>query len=187
MEAFLSKYGMDSVDGGSLSIGEDWKGFESNYGAPSFYIPDEATEWESFDPSINMMINREDNEMMMKKDPTLTYHQHPLSDRKFSVPLYSGTDERSGKGKNGGNNNGNGNVKMRDKNNAAPSRPSSLIETGGPEMKEMKVFEIGNLGDHGGRHRGGLGGPSSSHSNSTSRGSSQVTRLFNNIFAILQL
>jgi len=45
-------------------------------------------------------------------------------------------------------------------------------------MKEMKVFEIGNLGDHGGRHRGGLGGPSSSHSNSTSRGSSQVTRLF---------
>jgi len=51
MEAFLSKYGMDSVDGGSLSIGEDWKGFESNYGAPSFYIPDEATEWESFDPS----------------------------------------------------------------------------------------------------------------------------------------
>jgi len=92
-----------------------------------------------------------------------------LSDRKFSVPLYS-TDDRSVKGKSGVNGS-NGSVKLRDKNNAAPSRPSSLIETGGPEMKEMKVFEIGNLGDHGGRHRGA---PSSS--NSTSRGSSQVTQ-----------
>ena len=165
MESFLSKYGCDSIDGSSLSGLEDWRGFESNYGAPSFYIPDEATEWESFDPSINMKEE-------IKKDASLIYHQHPLSDRKFSVPLYSSGDERNGKGKNG--NGSSGNVKMRDKNNAAPSRPSSLIETGGPEMKEMKVFEIGNLGDHGGRHRGGLGGQSSSHSNSTSRGSSQV-------------
>jgi hypothetical protein len=169
MESFLSKYGCDSIDGTSLSGLEDWRGFESNYGAPSFYIPDEVTEWESFDPSVNDVGMKEET----KKDASLMYHQHSLSDRKFSVPLYSSGDERHGKGKNGGNGSS-GNVKMRDKNNAAPSRPSSLIETGGPEMKEMKVFEIGNLGDHGGRHRGGLGGQSSS--NSTSRGSSQVTK-----------
>lgn len=166
METFLSKYGVDSVDGSSLSAAEDWRGFDSNsFGVPSFYIPDEATEWESFDPAIN--INRDDDDDVTKKDPSLIFHQHPLSDRKFSVPLYS-TDDRSGKAKLGSSSSS-GNVKMRDKNNAAPSRPSSLIETGGQEMKEMKVFEIGNLGDHGGRHRGPL-----SSSSSTSRGSSQV-------------
>jgi len=41
-------------------------------------------------------------------------------------------------------------------------------------MKEMKVFEIGNLGDHGARRRGRHGVQSTSHSNSTSLGSSQV-------------
>jgi hypothetical protein len=118
MEAFLSKYGCDSIDGASLSAADDWRGFESNsFGAPSFYIPDESTEWESFDPS--MPDPREDE---MKKEPALVFHQHPLSDRKFSVPLYS-TDDRTGKGKNGVSGS-NGSVKLRDKNNAAPSRPS---------------------------------------------------------------
>ena len=167
IDAFLSKYGCDSIDGAAFSSAADeWRSFESSssFGSPSFYIPDEATEWESFDPSMNDITR---NDEIGKKEPPLVFHQHPLSDRKFSVPLYS-TDDRSGKGKSGVNGS-NGSVKLRDKNNAAPSRPSSLIETGGPEMKEMKVFEIGNLGDHGGRHRGA---PSSS--NSTSRGSSQV-------------
>ena len=118
MDAFLSKYGCDSIDGTIVSSSEDWRSFDSNsssYGAPSFYIPDEATEWESFDPSINSA------EDLMKKDPTLVYHQHPLSDRKFSVPLYN--DDSRGKGKATGNGSSStGNVKMRDKNNAAPSR-----------------------------------------------------------------
>ena len=59
-------------------------------------------------------------------------------------------------------------VKMRDskKNNAAPSRPSSLIETG--NGTELKIFEMGHLGDHGGRMH---------ISASTSRGSSQADLL----------
>ena len=61
-------------------------------------------------------------------------------------------------------------VKMRGdnngkKNNVAPSRPSSLIETGAGT--ELKVFEMGHLGDHPGRHI----------SASTSRGSSQADLL----------
>ena len=121
MDAFLSKYGCDSIDGTIVSSSEDWRSFDSNsssYVAPSFYIPDEATEWESFDPAINSA------EDLMKDPPTLVYHSHPLSERKFSVPLYN--DESRGKGNKGTGNgscsSGSGNVKMRDKNNAAPSR-----------------------------------------------------------------
>ena len=72
-----------------------------------------------------------------------------------------------------------GDIKMRDKTgNSAPSRPSSLIETG-MAGQELKVFEIGNLGDQ--THR--LGVPGSYHhhhhpdSSVTSRGSSQADLL----------
>lgn len=87
----------------------------------SFFLPTESSEWESFDP---------------KESPN-------LSDRKFSVPIYS---EDSGPSS----------VKMREnkKNNVAPSRPSSLIETGAGT--ELKVFEMGHLGDHPGRHISGI-------------------------------
>merc|ERR1719234_290422 len=51
-----------------------------------------------------------------------------IPDRKFSVPAYN---EAS--------------VKLRDKRDTMPSRPSSLIESS--EQKDLKIFEIGNLGD----------------------------------------
>lgn len=131
----------------------------------TFYIPAESTEWESFDPSA---VFRPDS-----TTPTNGFGGHnssskdfpqaaPLKDRKYSVPIYStrtGHDDSSG-------HNGSG-VKMRENknSNSAPSRPSSLIETGAGT--ELKVFEMGHLGDHGGR---GV-------STSTSRGSSQADLL----------
>lgn len=51
-----------------------------------------------------------------------------FSDRKFSVPAFNEQ-----------------NVKLRDKRDNMPSRPSSLIESS--EQRDLKIFEIGNLGD----------------------------------------
>merc|ERR1719264_970155 len=51
-----------------------------------------------------------------------------LPDRKYSVPAFN---EAS--------------VKLRDRKDNVPSRPSSLIESS--EQKDLKIFEIGNLGD----------------------------------------
>ena len=72
-----------------------------------------------------------------------------IPDRKFSVPAYN---EAS--------------VKLRDKRDMMPSRPSSLIESS--EQKDLKIFEIGNLGDE---RRLLL------HSNSISQSSSQADLL----------
>ena len=72
-----------------------------------------------------------------------------IPDRKFSVPVYNDVA-----------------VKLRDKKDNVPSRPSSLIESS--DQKDMKIFEIGNLGDN---NRLVLG------SNSTSRSSSQADLL----------
>ena len=123
--------------------------------SPAMYLPEESTEWESFDPSTPFtppMAARSVNNNSLKP-------QAP-KDRKFSVPIYSEVkdeDDRSNE------------VKMRDKKsqNAAPSRPSSLIETSTLGAGELKVFEIGNLGE---RQNVIL-------SNSTSRGSSQADLL----------
>lgn len=106
-----------------------------------FFLPEDSTEWESFDPSTPSEV------MTFAKSKAII-----KNDRKFSVPTYSCNDHANG-------------VKMRDKKdqNAAPSRPSSLIESG---ASDLKVFEIGNLGEH----RPIL-------SNSTSRGSSQADLL----------
>jgi hypothetical protein len=76
IDAFLSKFGCDAIDGASLSGAEDWRGYDG-FGAPSFYIPDEATEWESFDPSIS-------REEELKKDPAMVFHQVSISAQKFS-------------------------------------------------------------------------------------------------------
>ena len=76
-------------------------------------------------------------------------------ERKYSVPAYPSQENK------------NSSVKMRDKTNSVPSRPSSLIETGG---QELKVFEIGNLGNTGQTHH-------HPPSTSTSRGSSQADLL----------
>ena len=85
-----------------------------------------------------------------------SYESVPIPDRKYSVPIYSDSTDSGHP------------VKMRDnkKNNAAPSRPSSLIETGAGT--ELKVFEMGHLGD-----------PDRNRviSASTSRGSSQADLL----------
>ncbi|XP_059082118.1 uncharacterized protein LOC131879738 isoform X3 [Tigriopus californicus] len=106
-----------------------------------FFLPEDSTEWESFDPSTPSEV------MTFAKSKAII-----KNDRKFSVPTYSSNDHANG-------------VKMRDKKdqNAAPSRPSRLIESG---ASDLKVFEIGNLGEH----RPLL-------SNSTSRGSSQADLL----------
>merc|ERR1712123_497353 len=72
-----------------------------------------------------------------------------LPDRKFSVPAYNESA-----------------VKLRDKKDNVPSRPSSLIESS--DQKDLKIFEIGNLGDN---NRLML------NSNSTSQSSSQADLL----------
>ena len=53
-----------------------------------------------------------------------------LPDRKYSVPSFNENT-----------------VKLRDRKDNLPSRPSSLIESS--EQKDLKIFEIGNLGDSG--------------------------------------
>ena len=51
-----------------------------------------------------------------------------MPDRKYSVPAFNESA-----------------VKLREKKDNVPSRPSSLIESS--EQKDLKIFEIGNLGD----------------------------------------
>merc|ERR1719193_2037747 len=75
-----------------------------------------------------------------------------IPDRKFSVPAYNEST-----------------VKLRDKKDNVPSRPSSLIESS--DQKDLKIFEIGNLGDN---NRLIL------NSNSTSQSSSQADLLDSN-------
>jgi hypothetical protein len=75
-----------------------------------------------------------------------------IPDRKFSVPAYNEST-----------------VKLRDKKDNVPSRPSSLIESS--DQKDLKIFEIGNLGDN---NRLML------NSNSTSQSSSQADLLDSN-------
>ena len=118
---------------------------ESNVNAEStsLYIPDESSEWQSFNAiGVNTSLTSTPTNKATTTPMSISLTlPTPSPDRKYSVPAYSTPD---------GNN---PNVKMRDKTNSVPSRPSSLIEAGGPELKELKVFEIGNLGDHGGRDR----------------------------------
>jgi len=170
----------------------------------SLYMPEEASEWQSITsptpaaPSSVRSLNATPTNA-----PHILQHSTPLSslqplpspssssgptppaavpvDRKYSVPAYP-HHHQDGNSSGGAGGGGNG-VKMRDKTNSIPSRPSSLIETGGPEMKELKVFEIGNLGD-GGRghhHHHSVGHHHHHHhhpnSGSTSRGSSQADLL----------
>ena len=113
-----------------------------NTDSTSLYIPDESSEWQSFNEIgvPTSLTSTPTNKAIIPMSVSLTLPT-PSPDRKYSVPAYSTPDGS------------NPNVKMRDKTNSVPSRPSSLIEAGGPELKELKVFEIGNLGDHGGRDR----------------------------------
>ena len=130
----------------------------------SFFLPSESAEWESFDPQEIILppANPSNQSTPNNSFPEKTTRQNSHSDRKYSVPIYGSdvTDSSTDRS-------GNSVVRMRDnkKNNVAPSRPSSLIETGAGT--ELKVFEMGHLGDHPGRHI----------SASTSRGSSQADLL----------
>ena len=67
-----------------------------------------------------------------------------LPDRKYSVPAFNESA-----------------VKLREKKDNVPSRPSSLIESS--DQKDLKIFEIGNLGDN---NRLLLGSASTSQSSS---------------------
>ena len=67
-----------------------------------------------------------------------------VPDRKYSVPAFNESA-----------------VKLREKKDNVPSRPSSLIESS--EQKDLKIFEIGNLGDN---NRLLLGSASTSQSSS---------------------
>ena len=114
-----------------------------NAESTSLYVPDESSEWQSFNAiGVNTSLTSTPANKATTTPMSISLTlPTPSPDRKYSVPAYSTPD---------GNN---PNVKMRDKTNSVPSRPSSLIEAGGPELKELKVFEIGNLGDHSGRDR----------------------------------
>ena len=117
---------------------------ENDINSSSFYIPDEPPDWQSFNPgNVPNSLTSTPASTKVTSTPMSTSLSLPTPspDRKYSVPAYSTP------------NGNNPNVKMRDKTNSVPSRPSSLIEAGGPELKELKVFEIGNLGDHSGRDR----------------------------------
>jgi hypothetical protein len=158
-KAFVSSSWMD--EGSSLA--------ECTNSGAGFYLPEDSTEWESFDPSTPFStpvttINRQDKNML-KPNGTLA-----MKDRKYSVPIYN-TMQNDPSNVNDNSNSSGKDVKMRDRKskNAAPSRPSSLIETStsGAGGNELKVFEIGNLGE---RNAMIL-------SNSTSRGSSQADLL----------
>lgn len=68
-----------------------------------------------------------------------------FKDRKFSVPVFgsSGNPSQLSSGSSADTSSATS-VRMRDKTNSVPSRPSSLIES--EQKKELKVFEVGNLG-----------------------------------------
>ena len=95
----------------------------------SLYIPDDSADWQSFNEinvptSLTSTPSNKSTTTPMSVSLTLPT---PSPDRKYSVPAYSTPDGS------------NPNVKMRDKTNSVPSRPSSLIEAGGPELKELKI------------------------------------------------
>ncbi len=111
---------------------------ESLADKPFFYLPEESTEWERIEPNEADCFKANVN-----SSPTSFAREHH---RKFSVPVYPTATGMTGNhiadASSGGESSG---VKMRSKKdaNAAPSRPSSLIET----SSQAKAFEIGNLGD----------------------------------------
>ena len=142
--------------GDKTFITSNW--LEDKSPAAGIYLPEESTEWESFDPSTPFTPPTPARSASNNNN-SLKPQQQALKDRKFSVPIYSAEAKDEA-----------GEVRLRDKKsqNAAPSRPSSLIETSTLGAGcELKVFEIGNLGE---RQNAVL-------SNSTSRGSSQADLL----------
>ena len=166
--SFMSQSNMEEFSCASFQLGESagnfsWLEESLQASKPFFYLPEESTEWESFDPAETDFSNF--NRMATPG------HRGGASDqqhRKFSVPVYSS----AGVGGGGGVQGAGGEVKMRDKKrdgNTAPSRPSSLVETSSSDIK--RAFEMGHLGEH-------RSAANTVHSSSTnSRGSSQADLL----------
>ncbi len=131
---------------------------------PFFYLPEESTEWESFDPGETDFSNF--SRMPVTSSPAPAPREKL---RKYSVPVYpNGKEDKQDTGQAAAG--GADDVKLRDKKdiNMAPSRPSSLVET---TSLEVKVFEMGHLGDR--EHRANTVLSSSTNS----RGSSQADLL----------
>jgi hypothetical protein len=136
---------------------------ESSAKACDQYFPEDSTEWESFDPSTPYTTTP-----TLSSKNILKPQMNLMKDRKYSVPIYSESSPSKEDGRSNAKD-----VKMRDRKNqnAAPSRPSSLIETSTSGAgNELKIFEIGNLGER----------QNMIMSNSTSRGSSQADLLMDN-------
>ncbi len=147
----------------SFRLGERTSNFswleESAVGPPKqpfFYLPEESTEWESFDPADATTTTHAQSvgsRMMMTVAAAampmpVTSSPAPNSratmaakGRKFSAPVYSSSGRTAAaRGEEGG-------VRMREKDDCSkvPSRPSSLVE-GADGSERAKAFEVGNLG-----------------------------------------
>ena len=123
-------------------VSASWLEESNAAGQPPLFMPEESAEWESFDPAEVV------GPSAGKKDPFMAHSviqgTSKLTDRKFSVPIYHVGGESTGVVSP---------VKLREKKdpNAAPSRPSSLIENSALNQ-EIKVFEIGLLGNNASNH-----------------------------------
>merc|ERR1712223_1458090 len=176
-ERWESRSSLTTTPTSSVASNETVKFFESQNSKASFFLPSESEEWESFEPnefippaptSSNQSTPKNSKNQIPESTNMIPSNSGivGIPDRKYSVPInfahHDVTDDciadSQTRVKMRGDNNGK-------KNNVAPSRPSSLIETGAGT--ELKVFEMGHLGDHPGRHI----------SASTSRGSSQADLL----------
>ncbi len=147
----------------SFRLGERANNFswleESAVGPPKqpfFYLPEESTEWESFDPADATTTTHAQSvgsRMMMTVAAAampmpVTSSPAPNSratmaakGRKFSAPVYSSSGRTAAaRGEEGG-------IRMREKDDCSkiPSRPSSLVE-GADGSERAKAFEVGNLG-----------------------------------------
>jgi len=123
----------------------------------SNFLPEGSAEWESFDPAEPLLGGQQVLPPPTFADPVPA----ALASRKFSAPASNATG---------------GEVRMRERGNVQPSRPSSMIE--GQVVSQAASQHVEG---HGGHMRafemGHLGGDRLLHSGSTSRGSSQADLL----------
>ncbi len=134
---------------------------------PLFYLPEESTEWESFDPSETEFtnFNRQAAALPMTSSPMPTPSPAPAHRsaadpfRKYSVP--SDRDRAREKKREG---------------NSVPLRPCSLVELGATDI--AAAFEVGRLGAR--SSTAGAGAADGEHrisSSTNSQGSSQADLL----------
>ncbi len=170
-ESMVKQSNVEEFCSASFRVGEMANNFswleESMAGnkQPFFFLPEESSEWESFDPA-DAEYSSAHQEVPVTSSPASAPRASAMDHhRKFSVPVYSSNCSSQGAGHQGSRD-----VKMREKKdgNTAPSRPSSLIET---TNSQVKIFEMGHLGDR--EHRANTMLSSSTNS----QGSSQADLL----------